>query len=179
MKYYYYWLAVFVFVVDYLSKKWIEHSVTLGEQKHVIGDFFVITSVRNKGAAFSILQNQRLFFVAITIVVVVGIIWYILKIRNSGRALLLAGLGMVLGGALGNFLERALYGQVVDFLQFTFGSYVFPIFNLADSGIFVGVVLILLDAFITSKKENGDSNDRKERDGQDELNGQQGTQFIQ
>ncbi|SEN13176.1 signal peptidase II [Paenibacillus sp. OV219] len=178
MKYYYYWLAIFVFAVDYLSKKWIEHSLTLDEMKPVLGDFFVITSVRNKGAAFSILQNQRIFFVAITIIVIVGIVWYITRIRNSGKILLLSGLGMVLGGALGNFLERALYGEVVDFLQFTFGSYVFPIFNLADSGIFVGVVLILLDAFITSKNENGDPNDRQERNGQDELNGQQGNQFI-
>ncbi|NBD22773.1 signal peptidase II [Paenibacillus sp. T1] len=174
MKFYYYWLAVFVLVVDYLSKKWVEHSLDLYETKHVIGDFFILTSIRNKGAAFSILQEQRILFIAITLVVVAGIVWYMAKNRNSGKALLLSGLGLVLGGAVGNLIDRAVYGQVVDFLQFTFGSYVFPVFNLADSGICVGVALILLDALLTSKKENGDSNSNEQ-----ERKGSENHQFIQ
>ncbi|MBP3964272.1 signal peptidase II [Paenibacillus lignilyticus] len=174
MKYYYYWLAVVVFVIDYFTKQWVEKSLTIGETKHVLGDFFILTSIRNKGAAFGILQEQRYLFILITLVVVGGIVWYMMKNRNSGKALLLGGLGLVLGGALGNFLERALYGEVVDFLQFTFGSYVFPIFNIADTGICVGVGMILLDAILTSKRENGDS----KSNGQEEPNGQ-GHQFIQ
>ncbi|MBO7743908.1 signal peptidase II [Paenibacillus sp. MWE-103] len=173
MKFYYYWLAVFVLVVDYATKKWVEHSLVLNETRSVIGDFFVITSIRNKGAAFSILQEQRLLFIGITLVVVIGIVWYIAKNRNSGKALLLSGLGLVLGGAVGNLVDRALYGQVVDFLQFTFGSYVFPVFNIADSGICVGVALILLDALLSSKKENGDSNSNGQ-----ESNGSENHQFI-
>ncbi|QHW30353.1 signal peptidase II [Paenibacillus rhizovicinus] len=174
MKFYYYWLAVFVLAVDFLSKKWIEHNLALYEVRKVIGDFFVITSYRNKGAAFSILQEKQILFLAITLIVVVGIVWYMAKNRNSGKVLLLSGLGLVLGGAVGNFIDRALYGQVVDFLQFTFGSYVFPIFNLADSGICIGVGLILLDALLTSKKENGDSTSNGQ-----ERNGSEGHQFIQ
>ncbi|SDW86330.1 signal peptidase II [Paenibacillus sp. CF384] len=174
MKYYYYWLAVIVFAIDYVTKQWIEKSLTIGETKHVLGDFFIITSIRNRGAAFGILQEQRYLFILITLIVLGGIIWYMMKNRDSGKGLLLAGLGLVLGGALGNFLERALYGEVVDFLQFTFGSYVFPIFNIADSGICIGVGMILLDALLTSKRENGDS----KPNGQEEPNGQ-GHQFIQ
>ncbi|RAP76634.1 signal peptidase II [Paenibacillus montanisoli] len=174
MKYYYYWLAVLVFVIDYVTKKWVENSLTIGETKHVLGDFFILTSIRNKGAAFGILQEQRILFILITLVVVGGIVWYMTKNHDTGRKLLLGGLGLVLGGALGNFLERALYGEVVDFLQFTFGSYVFPIFNIADTGICIGVGMILLDAILTSKNENGDSNEREE-----EPNGQSGHQFIQ
>ncbi|WP_219836373.1 signal peptidase II [Paenibacillus sp. R14(2021)] len=172
MKFYYYWLAVFVFVIDYLSKKWVEHSLDMGQTKQVLGDFFIITSIRNKGAAFGILQEQRWLFIVITLIVVGAIFWYLTKNRNSGKVWLLTGLGLVLGGAIGNFMDRLLYGQVVDFLQFTFGSYVFPIFNIADSGICIGVGLILLDALLTSKKENGDSNGN-------ERNGQEGHQFIQ
>ncbi|QHT60371.1 signal peptidase II [Paenibacillus lycopersici] len=178
MKFYYYWLAVFVLVVDFLSKKWVEHNLALYETKQVIGNFFILTSIRNKGAAFSILQEKRILFLLITLVVVCGIVWYMRKNRHSGKVLLLSGLGLVLGGAVGNFIDRALYGQVVDFLQFTFGSYVFPIFNLADSGICVGVALILLDALLTSKKENGDSNSNEkgqQRNGTEES----GHQFIQ
>lgn len=166
MKFYYYWLALFVLAIDYASKKWVEHSLAMNETKHVLGDFFIITSIRNKGAAFGILQEKRLLFLAITLIVVAGIVWFMAKNRKSGKVLLLSGLGLVLGGAIGNFIDRAMYGQVVDFLQFTFGSYVFPIFNLADSGICVGVAMILLDAVLTSKKENGDSNSNgQERNG--------------
>jgi signal peptidase II len=173
VKFYYYWLAVLVLAADFVSKKWVAHSLDLYETKHVIGDFFIITSIRNKGAAFSILQEQRILFIGITLVVICGIVWYMAKNRNSGKVLLLSGLGLVLGGAIGNLIDRAMYGQVVDFLQFTFGSYVFPVFNLADSGICVGVALILLDALLTSKKENGDSNSNgQERNGSEH-------QFIQ
>ncbi|MBM7565734.1 signal peptidase II [Paenibacillus sacheonensis] len=174
MKFYYYWLAVFVLVVDYASKKWVEHSLAMYETKHVLGDFFIITSIRNKGAAFSILQEKRTLFLIITLIVVAGIVWYLMKNRKSGKVLLLSGLGLVLGGAVGNFIDRLLYGEVVDFLQFTFGSYVFPIFNLADSGICIGVGMILLDALLTSKNENGDSNSNGQ-----ERNESEGHQFIQ
>ncbi|WP_258881338.1 signal peptidase II [Paenibacillus sp. sptzw28] len=167
MRFYYYWIALFVFIIDFVTKKIIEYKLTIGEQINVLGDgFFIITSARNRGAAFGILQEQTIFFICITLIVVGGIVWYLEKNRRSGRVLMLVGLGMVLGGAVGNFLDRALYGEVVDFLQFTFGSYIFPIFNVADSGIVCGVGLILLDSILSMKKEkeneNGDSNERNE-----------------
>lgn len=82
-----------------------------------------------------------------TVVVVVGIVWYLNKVRKTRRLLPLA-LALVLGGAVGNFLDRLLTGEVVDFLQFNFGSYTFPIFNVADSCIVVGVALIILDSLL-------------------------------
>ncbi|MFB9325402.1 signal peptidase II [Paenibacillus aurantiacus] len=168
MRFYYYWIALFVFVIDYVSKKVIESKLELHEIIPVIGDFFVVTSIRNRGAAFGILQEQRFFFIAITLIVVGAIVWYIHRNRN-GRPLLLVGLGLVLGGAVGNFLDRAIYGEVVDFLQFTFGSYVFPIFNLADTGICVGVGLILLDSFLSMKNEKQETSDTREHDGQQPI----------
>lgn len=152
MKFYSYWIALLVFVLDWISKKIVAGSMYIGEQIPVIGHFFILTSIRNTGAAFSIFEGARYFFLLITVFVVAGIVWYIRRMRASGSMLLLTGLGMVLGGAVGNFLDRAIYGEVVDFLQFNFGSYTFPIFNVADIGITVGVAMIVLDSLI-----NGDT----------------------
>ncbi|CAM4148328.1 signal peptidase II [Paenibacillus alkaliterrae] len=153
MRFYYYWVALLVFVLDYVTKKIIATQLEIGDQISVIGNFFLITSHRNRGAAFGILQDQRLFFIIITIVIVTGIIWYIQAVRKSAKPWLLIGLGLVLGGALGNFLDRARFGEVVDFLQFNFGSYQFPIFNVADSAIVCGVALILIDTLLSAKDE--------------------------
>jgi signal peptidase II len=169
VKYYFYWIALIVLVLDQISKKIIDAQLEIGERIKVLGDFFVITSIRNTGAAFSILQEQTVFFILITLAVVVGIVWYIHRNRNSGKVLMLFALGLILGGALGNFLDRALYGEVVDFLQFTFGSYVFPIFNIADTGITCGVILILLDTLLDMKKGEADAS----RDGAKRKDGQQ------
>ncbi|GIO30566.1 MULTISPECIES: signal peptidase II [Paenibacillus] len=149
----YYILAIIAFLVDQGTKFIIAKQLEIGQEIPVIGNFFVITSSRNRGAAFGILPNQRWFFIVITIVVVIAIIWYMQKVRKtSSRKLLPAALSLVLGGAIGNFLDRALNGEVVDFLMFNFGSYTFPIFNIADSCIVVGVALIILDSLIDLNK---------------------------
>jgi signal peptidase II len=142
------------FLVDYISKKVIVNEVELNEQVRVIGDFFVITLYRNTGAAFSILENQRVFFLIITTIITIGLVGYMTFLsRRKGKTLLLTGLALVLGGALGNFIDRARSGEVVDFLQFTFGSYTFAIFNLADSAICIGVGLIVLDSLLSARTE--------------------------
>lgn len=146
-------IALIAFLIDQATKYWIATSMTINEQIPVIGDFFLITSHRNRGAAFGILQDQRWFFVVVTTVVLIGIVWYMLKIKKSGNRLLQTALSLVLGGAIGNFFDRALTGEVVDFLQFNFGSYTFPIFNVADSCIVVGVALIILDSILEIRRE--------------------------
>ncbi|WP_424768346.1 signal peptidase II [Paenibacillus sp. sgz302251] len=161
---YYYWIALFVFVLDYVTKKIIATQMNIGDQISVISNFFLITSHRNRGAAFGILQEQRLFFIIITIVIVIGIIWYIQAMRKTAKPWLLIGLGLVLGGALGNFLDRARYGEVVDFLQFNFGSYQFPIFNVADSAIVCGVALILIDTLLSAKDEKKRMDNGEDKD---------------
>jgi len=96
---------------------------------------------------------------------VIGIIWYLRKTTREGRRLLPFALGLLLGGALGNFVDRALFGQVVDFLQFRFQfswfgkdiDYTYPIFNLADSAIVLGVCLIFVDALLSWLKERKES----------------------
>ncbi|OPA78482.1 signal peptidase II [Paenibacillus selenitireducens] len=150
----YFLIGLIVIILDQVTKWMIATKLMIGEEISVIGNFFLITSHRNRGAAFGILQEQRWFFVVITIVVVSAIIWYMLHIRKSASWVILTGLGLILGGAIGNFWDRALHGEVVDFLMFNFGSYTFPIFNVADSAICVGVVLVLLDSLFMTKKES-------------------------
>lgn len=164
--FYYYLLAVIVFVLDFITKKIVATRMELYEEISVIGNFFLITSHRNRGAAFGILQEQRIFFIMITTVIVIGLITYIQLMRKTGKPVLLTGLALVLGGALGNFIDRVRFGEVVDFFKFNFGDYTFPIFNIADSGICVGVALILLDTLLSARDEKKklSQEDNKESD---------------
>lgn len=152
-KYYFFVISLFVIILDYITKKLIVNNLDLGEQISVIGNFFLITSHRNRGAAFGILQDQRIFFIIITIAILAGIVWYFNSVRKSARAILLIGLTLVFGGAIGNFVDRVRFGEVVDFVQLNFGTYTFPIFNVADSAIVIGVILIILDTLIEIRKE--------------------------
>ena len=165
----YYAIAAIVFLLDQLTKQIIDANVPFRETISVIGNFFLITHVLNDGAAFSMLPGAQTLFIVITIFVAIGIVWYIERNRRTGRPLLLTAFGLVLGGALGNFIDRVLYGHVIDFLQFNFGSYTFPIFNVADVGIVTGVGLILLDAVLDMRREQGKTQGTPEGDG-DERN---------
>ncbi len=152
---YYYLLALLIIAVDQLSKWLIVTNLQLNEKVSVIGDFFQITSHRNTGAAFGILSGQRWFFVVITVVVVAGLIWYIRRTVQRGQRLAPLAYSFVLGGAIGNFIDRLLTGEVVDFFKFRFqfdwfGSsvdYTYPIFNVADMMIVSGVVLALIQVW--------------------------------
>lgn len=158
----YYLISILVLALDQLTKWIIVHTMDLYETRSVIGEFLSITSHRNRGAAFSILQGQRWFFLTITPLIVIGISWYINKIRKEPeKKLLCFALSILLGGATGNFIDRALFGEVVDFIQFHFQfslfgkaiDYIFPIFNVADSCIVIGVALIFLDTILQSRRE--------------------------
>ncbi|NMM51440.1 signal peptidase II [Paenibacillus aquistagni] len=149
----YYGIALIVFLLDQGTKWIIANRMELHQEISVIGDFFIITSHRNRGAAFGILQEQRWFFIVVTIVVVAGLVWYLQKIRREPGRILPFGLALILGGAVGNFLDRLLFGEVVDFLMFNFGSYTFPIFNVADSAICIGVGFVLLDTILSIRNE--------------------------
>ncbi|MDF2923991.1 MAG: lipoprotein signal peptidase [Paenibacillaceae bacterium] len=164
----YFVIALIVLLLDRASKWVIVNQMALRETRSVIGDFFQITSHRNTGAAFSMFEGGRWFFVSITIVVLTGIVWYLLRMIRSKKTLMCWALALLLGGALGNFIDRVLYGEVVDFLQFNFVfdlfgkhiDYTFPIFNVADSGIVIGVGLVFLDTLIEWRMEKrGNANE--------------------
>ncbi len=132
----------------------------LGESIPVIDNFLYITSHRNRGAAWGILQGQMWFFYVITTVVIIALIYYIQK-AVKGKWLLGISLGLMLGGAIGNFIDRVLRKEVVDFIHTYIFSYNFPVFNIADSALVIGVILLMIqmlrDERETKEKSYGEN----------------------
>lgn len=149
-------LAICLFILDWVTKQAIESNLSYGQEIPIL-PFFDLTLRYNTGAAFSFLAEaggwQRWFFSLIALSVVIGISWRLVRIANSNRLESLA-LTFVLGGALGNLYDRLVYGHVVDFIQVHWQqSWYFPAFNVADSAITAGVVLMLLESFMAKKEE--------------------------
>ena len=155
-------VALLVVIADQVTKWAIIEWVALYE-KVPLNSFVNLTHQRNTGAAFSLLAEaggwQRWFFVVLATVVSSVIAVWIWRIRNQGQAVLAAGLALVLGGAVGNLIDRISLGYVTDFIQVWFGNWAFPSFNVADSAISVGAALLIIDAlFLTGRetKKTGD-----------------------
>lgn len=121
-----------------------------GQSITVIENFLYITSHRNKGAAWGILQGQMWFFYLITVVVVVGLIIYIQKLKKQDKWFGIA-LALMLGGAIGNFIDRVVRKEVVDFVNTYIFTYDFPIFNVADSALVVGVIIMFIMTLFEGK----------------------------
>jgi len=149
----YYFIAIAIVALDQWTKYLVVKHMSLGQSIPLIPDVFHLTSHRNMGAAFGILQNQRWLFLIITIAVVIGIVISLARTGRSQPRVSLA-LSLVLGGAIGNFIDRLLTGKVVDFLDFTLIN--FPIFNVADMAITFGVALLLLDLALEGKRQPAD-----------------------
>jgi len=152
------WMAVaaLVVVADQVTKWAIVEWVALYE-KIPLNSFINLTHQRNPGAAFSFLADaggwQRWFFIVLAAIVSVVIAVWLWRIRNQGQAILAAGLALVLGGAVGNLIDRIMLGYVTDFIQVWFGNWAFPSFNIADAGISVGAALLIIDALFFSGRE--------------------------
>jgi signal peptidase II len=139
-------IALIVIVLDQFTKTLILHYFLHGDSRYVTS-FFNIVRVHNSGAAFSFLAGasgwQRWFFIGLGIVVSGFIVW---MLRTQGHQKLFAwSLSLILGGAVGNVVDRMLHGYVVDFLDFHWAGWHFPAFNVADSAISVGAALLILD----------------------------------
>jgi signal peptidase II len=128
----------------------IVKKMQYGESIEVIKDFFYITSTRNRGAAWSILQGQMWFFYVITLAVVIALVYYIRKMAKKS-ILLGVSLALMLGGAIGNFIDRVFRQEVVDFVHTYIFNYSFPIFNVADASLSVGVVLLIIYMLLEEK----------------------------
>ena len=150
------WLVLSAIIVaaDLATKAWISRAFAPGEVLAVT-PFFNLVLVYNTGAAFSFLAGaggwQRWFFMAVSIAVSIAIVWMLS--RRDNPPLVSAALALVLGGALGNLYDRATLGHVVDFVQLHAAGYYWPAFNVADSAITIGVVLLLWDSLVGNKQE--------------------------
>ena len=146
-------LALGVFLLDQFTKVLILGYYQLGDSTPVTG-FFNVVRVHNTGAAFSFLASasgwQRWFFVGIGVVAAGFIIWMLRA--HSGQRLFSFALGCVLGGAVGNVVDRLLHGYVVDFLDFHWAGWHFPAFNVADSAISVGAACLILDELLRVRR---------------------------
>jgi len=147
-------LAVIIIVVDQLTKVYFDTHLTYGQRWHLL-PFFDFTLLYNPGAAFSFLADgqgwQRWLFTAIALGAT-GLILHLLR-RNSGQTLFSASLACILGGAVGNVIDRILHGHVIDFLLFYWGDWAFPAFNVADVAITCGAILLILDELLRLRRE--------------------------
>jgi signal peptidase II len=140
-------VALVVIVLDHLTKAIVERTMTLYESIP-FGPFFSLTYVRNTGAAFGILADLPAtlrvpLFLGVTVLAVTVLVSYLRQARSEDTWVV-AALGGILGGAAGNFVDRARYGEVVDFLHLHYRGFDWPMFNVADSAITVGVAIVLL-----------------------------------
>ena len=151
-----YALASLVALLDQLTKYWASASFDYGAARAVTG-FFNLVLTHNQGAAFSLLASaagwQRGFFIAIAFVAIVLI--GVLLARHAGDKLFCLSLALILGGAIGNVIDRILLGYVVDFLDFHVAGWHWPAFNLADSAITAGAVLLVADTFRSGARRAG------------------------
>ncbi len=147
----YYILAGIVLVLDQMTKWLVVTNMTLHQQIPIIENVLYLTSHRNKGAAFGILQGQMWLFFIVTIFVVGFVVYYLNKHAKESK-LLGISLGLVLGGAIGNFIDRLFRGEVVDFVDVYIFTYDFAIFNVADMALVIGVGVLILQILLEEGK---------------------------
>lgn len=172
---------VLALAIDQLTKLWIVERFSYGELLPVIPGFFNLTHVRNPGGAFSFLATmptevRQAFFLG-TGVLAIGLLLVFLRRLAPGEWLAATAIGGVLGGAIGNLTDRVVYGEVIDFLDFRLiGGYVWPTFNMADTWIVVGVVILMVQMFFEEdlEEEATEAGDPERIDGGAEGGGDEG-----
>ncbi len=149
------WLSFVVLVLDQITKLAVAANMQLYQSIQVI-PFFNLTYVHNTGAAFSFLSEaggwQRWFFAALAFVISVVITVWLARLKRH-ETLLAVSLALVLGGAVGNLIDRLAYGYVIDFLDVYYQDWHWPAFNIADSAITIGVALMIAESFGLGKKD--------------------------
>ncbi|MCB0192389.1 MAG: signal peptidase II [Anaerolineae bacterium] len=154
---------VIVLILDGLTKVWAEQNLTLHEPVPVIGDYFRFTLGHNTGVAFGLFANGGIWPLVVTGIIIVFIAFWFIKGLLSGHFAPYAAwpVGMLLGGAIGNFIDRVIDGRVTDFLDVGIGASRWPTFNLADSFILIGVGILMLLSFQEQPNHNDHSFDSK------------------
>ena len=153
-----YIIAFFFFMLDLVTKLIISNLLKVGEMIKVINNFFYITLTHNNGAAWSILEDQRILLLIIPVIV----LFLINKYMNHEELTKLENLsyGMIIGGIIGNLFDRIIYGYVIDFLDFKIFGYNYPIFNFADTFIVVGIILMIIISIRKEKHERSNSREK-------------------
>lgn len=152
--YIYYIIAIIVIGLDQFTKYLVVKKMELGESIAILEPTFKLLSHRNRGAAWGMFEGQIIFFTIVTLVVIAGILYYFQK-EAKGKPLFQFSLMLLLGGAIGNFIDRLFRGEVVDFFSVLIPiiQYDFPIFNIADAALTIGVILLMI-AMLFEEKSN-------------------------
>lgn len=147
-------ISTVVIVLDQITKIYIDGSLALGERIPVMPSFN-ITLWYNEGSAFSFLSNaggwQRWFFTIVSTVVSIVLIVWLYRLTRQEK-LMTWSIALILGGAIGNLIDRVAYGHVVDFIQWYYQSWYFPTFNIADAAITIGAIFLLISTFTTPEQ---------------------------
>lgn len=137
-------LSIIIIFLDQITKYFAIANLKGNAASVIVPDFFKLVYVENYGAAFGILRNKKFLFIIITFIVVVAIAFFLFKYQDKLNIFMKIGSGLLLGGAIGNLIDRVRFGYVVDFVSFRFfNRYEYPVFNVADMAIVVGTLLIL------------------------------------
>jgi signal peptidase II len=150
-------LSLIIIILDQYTKVIANNSLSKIDTFPLIENVFHFTLVKNRGAAFGILQNQRWFFITITIAIVIAMMIYLLKYKPKHK-LLLTSLSMIIGGAIGNLIDRIKLGYVIDFFDFRLIN--FAVFNVADSFVVVGTILLSYYLLFIYKEPKEEENDQ-------------------
>lgn len=135
------YIGLIVIIIDQLIKYLISQVIPLYTSKCIINSFFYITNVRNEGAAWSILSGNVYFLIIISILVIALIYYFYLRNKDLSKYEIII-FGLLLGGIIGNLIDRIIYGYVIDYLEFIIFNYHYPVFNMADICIVVSVILL-------------------------------------
>jgi signal peptidase II len=151
------WLTLAVVLLDRATKAWFESQTVEGWRHELIHNFIYLVHSKNPGLAFGILSDSastgtRIVLILGSITIIAVLAW-LLVTSQSSNAIAAAGLAMLLGGATGNVTDRIIHGAVTDFFEVWFGTYRYPAFNVADSAITIGAILILLDILFGRRPE--------------------------
>ena len=132
--------SIFIFL-DQVVKLIVRNTI-MGQEINIIPNFFYITGVKNTGGAFSILSDNSIILAFIGIIILIGLLYYIKDKKLNNMELI--AYSLLIGGIIGNFIDRIVFNGVYDYLGFIFGSYYFPVFNLADIGIVISVLILIV-----------------------------------
>ena len=152
-------ITFMILLVDQISKYLVMTNMKLNKSIDIIPNFFKLTYTNNHGAAFSILEGRQVLIILVSLLVFLYLVYELFKKKNNSSILCLS-ISLILGGLLGNLVDRLVYGHVRDFLDFKIFSYDFAIFNIGDIGIVVGVILMLIGIILEEK--DGDKNKGRE-----------------
>lgn len=157
-------ITLAVVFIDQVTKLYVDANFRLHETVPVIRGFFHFTYVRNKGAAFGILADSSIripFFITVSIIAILGILWYVKRINNDQR-LALYSLSLIFSGALGNLIDRIRLGEVIDFLDVFWERHHWPAFNVADSAITIGVALLFIEMWREERNRSANETEESE-----------------